>query len=90
MELYSAACRGDVQTLNDLLSNQTYHQKDLNNAVQMACELGKLQAVKCLVKYGADIFSDKEYAMYLAVKNDRIEVVEYLLTLGSFPLFLKN
>ena len=90
MELYSASCRGDVQTLIELFQNQTYNQKELNNAFQMACEQGKLQTVQFLVEKGADIYSDHEYAIYLACKNDRINVVQYLMSLGSFPIKINN
>jgi len=90
MELYVASCRGDVQTLVQLFQNGTYHQKDLNNAFQMACEQGKYQTAKFLVEKGADIFSDNEYAMYLACKNNNLNVVQYLLSLGSFPIKINN
>ena len=86
MDLYSYACKGDVQGLHDLFSKTQFSQNQKNTALQMAAELGKLHSVKFLISQGANIFSDQEYAMYLACKNNQNDVILYLLSLGSFPV----
>jgi len=90
MELFSHACRGDVQSLSELFERNTYPQKSLNIALQMAAEIGKLQTVQLLVSKGADVFSDDNYAMYLACKNNQNDIVQYFFTLGCFPVKIKN
>ena len=89
MDLFSASCRGDVKALEEIFASSrrfTFSQNDLNNAMQMAAELGRVNAVKFLVSVGADIFADKEYAMHLACKFNHTNVIEYLFSLGSFPV----
>lgn len=88
MDLFSYACCGDVQRLTELLSTTTLKQKDLDTALQMACEMGRLQSVKVLVSKGANIFADDNYAMYLACKYNQTNVIEYLLSAGCFPIEL--
>lgn len=86
MELFSYACRGNLQGLYDLFKKTEFSQKQKDIALQMAAESGKLQSVQFLVSQGANIFSDQEYAMYLACKYNQNNVVQYLLSLGSFPI----
>ncbi len=54
--------------------------------VTMACQLGDLEAVKILVKGGADINlfdSRDENALITATMNNQIEIVRYLLAHGA-------
>jgi hypothetical protein len=48
-------------------------------ALRWASHDGKLDIVKCLVKYGADIHACDDYAFDWAARNNHLDVVEYLI-----------
>ena len=55
---------------------------DLNNSLVEACREGKLQSVKALCKYGADVNTKTECGespLLAAIDNDNEEIVSYLV-----------
>ena len=65
-----------VINLFDIHSHDDY-------AIRWASRDGKLDIVKCLVKYGADIHACKDYALCYASQNGHLDVVEYLIAHGA-------
>ena len=87
--LHLAIQSGKVETVRLLLNRgATLNQKCAPNYFLDACQLGHLEIVKELIKWGASIHEQNNYKykvspLHVAIANNNIEVVKELLSQGA-------
>ena len=80
-QLRYAACCGSYDTINSVLQSNPHLDIDSGSALSMACERGYLQAVRTLLKAGADPnkYEDAASPLYLASRNGFDSIVRELI-----------
>ena len=72
-----------VELFLALLENFILEDGILENALYLAIENGHTEIVKLLLKAGADIHANDDYALHWAVADGHTEIVELLLKAGA-------
>lgn len=97
--LMSAAAKGDIKTINSLLSTNTnkidihYYDKNGDNAIILAARNNNHNIVVALVDHGADINStdqNKQSVIFYAISNQNLEMFKFLLEKEEIDLNLED
>lgn len=82
-KIYNAAYKGDLQEIIKLIEENGNDKDEINLIFQIVSEIDNLHVIEYLVKIGADITIDNNYALICASSYGHLEVVKYLVSLGA-------
>ena len=88
--LFEAAKAGDIAKVEEIISNQGVNVRNVGNdlaAIQIAAKSGDLDAVKLLLRKGADVGSKKDATLYIAAEEGHWKIVQCLLSSGTVVFF---
>lgn len=72
-------CNVDTTYISLILTKFLDVNYDNDNAVRLACSLGKLEIVKILYNRGANLRASNDYCLEMACKNGHYNIVKFLL-----------
>ncbi|OLY78498.1 putative ankyrin repeat protein [Smittium mucronatum] len=80
--LFPAINNNDIQSLDFLLKNITIRNDKIDLLLSYACWRGSLDAVKTIIKNGANIYANNNQPITEAIRGKRLDIVKYLVEIG--------
>lgn len=82
MELWELCRSINVKELEHLLKNNNYSNKKINEAFKRSVEINRLDLVKVLIDYGADVNYQHNIPFYSCAQEGYIEIMTLLIDKG--------